>query len=324
MVDLKFLDRINLASYPHFQAFVARTILTPNYKLFSKVEINIENVENIPKDETVIFAMNHTDRFNYWPFQYKLWKIGGFPYTTVWVKGKYYGNAVLKKVLELCNTFPVPSKGYLVEEFFKKIHNRKIQFEEYRLVKDILDRKHNIEETLSRASDEIKALFSDRWHQFIKTRDDFITYVENYYKAMMERVARISYSALFEKHLNIIIFPEGTRSTVLAEGKSGLAQLALHTGKKIVPVGCNNCESIYPGSLPFAKSGTVTYRVGKPLSLDEDLKDFRITEKFKLFSRESQERFKDNFEGVTRVVMERIYHLLDDRYKTKEPREEKG
>jgi hypothetical protein len=33
--------------------------------------------------------MNHTDRYNYWPFQYQLWK-WQYPYTTVWAKGKYY------------------------------------------------------------------------------------------------------------------------------------------------------------------------------------------------------------------------------------------
>ena len=72
MVDLKFMKKINLKTHPRFQAFVGRTFLGPNYKLFAKVNIELENIENIPKDETVIFAMNHTDRFNYWPFQYQM------------------------------------------------------------------------------------------------------------------------------------------------------------------------------------------------------------------------------------------------------------
>jgi hypothetical protein len=95
MVDLEFLNNINLATSPWGQKFVARAILAPNYHLFAKVNIKMVNIENIPKGETVIFAMNHTDRFNYWPFQYKLWRIKDFPFTTVWVKGTYFNNKIL-------------------------------------------------------------------------------------------------------------------------------------------------------------------------------------------------------------------------------------
>ena len=315
MVDLKFLNNIRLASYPHFQAFVARTLLIPNYNLFSKVNINIENIENLPKNETVIIAMNHTDRYNYWPLQYKLWRIGGFPYTTVWVKGKYFSNALLKRFFAWANTFPVPSKGYFIEEFFKKAFKRKISFEEYRLVKDFIDNRLNIGDALSRATSEVRELLSDGWQRIAKTRDSFAHFIENYYAAAMERVAVLSKIALFEKGLNIIIFPEGTRSLTLAEGRTGMAQLAINTGKTIVPIGCNNSENVYPGNLPFAKSGTVTYRVGEPIRHDGELKPFAIKEKFRLFSRESQERYRENFEAATALVMERIHRLLDERYR---------
>ena len=128
-----------------------------------------------------------------------------------------------------------------------------------------------------------------------------------------ETAAVVKYA--FEKGLNIIIFPEGTRSLTLAEGRTGMAQLALNTGKTIVPIGCNNSENVYPGNLPFAKSGTVTYRVGEPIRHDGELKPFAIKEKFRLFSRESQERYRENFEAATALVMERIHRLLDERYR---------
>jgi len=315
MVDLKFLNNIRLASYPHFQAFVARTFLIPNYNLFSKVTINIENIENLPKKETVIIAMNHTDRYNYWPLQYKLWRIGGFPYTTVWVKGKYFGNAVLKRFFAWANTFPVPSKGYFIEEFFKKTFNRKITFEEYRIIKDFIDNRLHFSDAFARASVEVRELLSDGWQRIARTGESFAHFIENYYAAAMERVAEISKSALFDKGLNIIIFPEGTRSLTLSEGRTGIAQLALNTGKTIVPIGCNNSERVYPGNLPFAKSGTITYRVGEPLRADGELREFAIREKFRLFSKVSQECYRENFEAVTALVMERIHRLLDERYR---------
>ena len=90
---------------------IARLTLLPNFEIFRQVEIVVENIERIPRHDNVIFAMNHTDRFNYWPFQYKLWRLHSYPFTTVWVKGKYYRNAILGKALDLCNLISVPSMG---------------------------------------------------------------------------------------------------------------------------------------------------------------------------------------------------------------------
>jgi len=84
-------------------------------------------------------------------------------------------------------------------------------------------------------------------------------------------------------------------------------------------VGCNNSDRIYTGHSPFARSGTVTYRIGEPLSVDGRLKEFRITESFKLFSRESQQKHKVQFEGVTQVVMDSINELLDERHRRLAP-----
>jgi hypothetical protein len=42
MVNIKFLDKINLATSPWAQKFVANAILAPNYHLFAKVKIKIK------------------------------------------------------------------------------------------------------------------------------------------------------------------------------------------------------------------------------------------------------------------------------------------
>lgn len=131
----------------------------------------------------------------------------------------------------------------------------------------------------------------------------------------MERVAQISLGALFEKKLSIIIFPEGTRSVQLSEGRNGIAQLALHSAKTVIPIGCNGSEAIYPSSSPFAKSGTITYRIGEPMTVHDHLEDFRIREKFQLFSKKSQEKYKEVFDAATRTIMKKIDMLLDERYR---------
>ena len=80
-------------------------------------------------------------------------------------------------------------------------------------------------------------------------------------------------------------------------------------------MGCNNSDLVYRGHLPFAKSGAITYRIGEPLSVDDRLKEFRINEPFKLFSRESQQKYRAPFEGVTKIVMDSINGLLDERHR---------
>jgi 1-acyl-sn-glycerol-3-phosphate acyltransferase len=287
---------------------VANFLLLPNYRLFQKVDIQIENIERIPRDESVIFAMNHTDRFNYWPFQYQLFRSREFPFTTVWVKAKYYKNAFLAKGLDLCNLIPVPSMGYLIEEYYRKTFNRKMDKSLYRTVRDM------IEGRLAEAGPQERAAI-EALQAMEVMGEHFSDYIRTQYEGVMEKVAELSRAALCEQKLNLIIFPEGTRSLKLAEGRTGLAQLALHTEKRTVPVACNNSEAVYRGSLPFARSGRITYRIGEPLSVNDQLRAFRIREPFRLLSRESQQRYREQFEGVTRVVMESIDRMLDEKYR---------
>lgn|GEM_PF-129898 len=301
MIDLKHLEKISLNGRPLGQRIVATFLLIPNYNIFANVDIEVEGIENIPRDETVIFAMNHTDRYNYWPFQYRMWK-DKFFFTTVWVKGKYYKNTLLSHALDWCNLIPVPSMRYLIEEFYKLKFRKKLLDSDYRVLKDYVEGKVK---SGAEFANEIGVLIKENFREFVK----------GYHEQIMEKVTDHSTKALFEKSLNLIIFPEGTRSLKLAEGKTGIAQLALFTEKKVVPVGCNNSENVYTGTLPFAKTGKIIYRVGEPLSVKDRLGPFRIQEKFKPFSPESQIRFKEQFEGATKVIMECIGKMVDEKYK---------
>lgn len=305
MVDLEYLNNINLVKIPQVQRFLGTFMLGPNYNIFQNVDIVMENIENIPPGENVIFAMNHTDRFNYWPFQYKLWRLKRYNWTTVWVKGKYYRNKWLGKGLDLCNLIPVPSMGYLIEEFYTQKFSRRIDRQLYRRVRDAIDGKDAGTDAHAAAVAETRRLFGD----------DFIEFINDFYEKIMAKVAELTDFALFTQGLSLIIFPEGTRGTQLGEGKTGIAQVALHTGKKVVPVGCNNSDIVYPDSLPFARTGRIVYRIGKPLSIADRLGPYRIDAPFQLLSRESQQQYKEQFEGATRIIMASINELLDPVYR---------
>jgi 1-acyl-sn-glycerol-3-phosphate acyltransferase len=304
MIDLEHLNRIRLSPNPLGQRIMANYFLRPNYNFFQHVDIRLENIERIPRDETVIYAMNHTDRYNYWPFQYELWR-QHYPFTTVWAKGKYYRSKAVGKFLDSCNVIPVPSMGYLVEEYYTRKFGRKIGKEEYRIIKDWIEGRINAAVSLTKLKTDTTTLF----------KEDYIEYLKEYHQTLMEKVAELSTRALREWGLGLIIFPEGTRSLRLGEGRIGLAQIALYSEKKIIPVGCNNSDTVYTGHLPFAKTGVITYRIGEPLSVADRLKEFRITEPFKLFSRESQQKYRTRFEGVTKIVMDSINELLDERHR---------
>ena len=49
--------------------------------------------------------------------------------------------------------------------------------------------------------------------------------------------------------------------------------------------------------------------------MNDQLKAFRIREPFRLLSRESQQRYREQFEGVTQIVMESIEGMLDEKYR---------
>lgn len=309
MIDVHYLKKVRLVSVPRVQKLVALLFLTPNYHWFSKVDIQIDGLENIPRHQNVIFAMNHTDRFNYWPFQYQLWRHRGFPYTTVWVKGAYYRNRLLARCFDLVNAIPVPSMKYLIEECFRRRFGRRIGPDEYRYLKDLVDGRVEPLQQLARKSRELVILL----------QENFVPFVRGQYEQVMGMVAKLSVRALREQRLNLIIFPEGTRSLTLGSGRTGLAQLALYTEAPVVPVGCNNSEKIYPGDSPLARSGRVIYRVGEPLDVSHALRAFRIRQPFELFSETSRKRYRERFEGATLTIMDRINQLVDASYRTEIP-----
>ncbi len=319
MNDSEHLDTINLRTYSAVQVLLGRLLLIPNYHVFSRVKIVIENFENIPKDETVIFALNHTDRYNYWPFQYKMWRQGKgrLPYTTTWVKGEYYSNALLRKFFDWTNNIPVPSRGYLIREDFRKIAKEKISKMEYRILRDYVSGKATLQKLSGEITENIKRVIDSPRTWLSGVELPYADYIDSYYRQLMAKVAQINFQALFDKNLNVIIFPEGTRSLTLGTGKTGIAHLALKANKKVVPVGCNGSDRVYTGNLPWAKSGTIVYRIGTPIDPREIVGD--IDRSFVPFSKEAELQLKDEFREFTQFVMERINELLDDHHRSVAP-----
>lgn len=314
IIDKQYLQKTKLAVPPIGQIVIAELLLRWDYLIPRKTHITIENIDRIPKDKAVIFALNHTDSYNYWPFMYKLYRIGGYPYISPWVKAKYYQNFFLAQFFKATNNIPLPSLGYIISQDFKQSFQRIPTKQEYRLLRDYVDGTITTDIFLDKASTELTQFITTPHGKFKPQVQSYKQFIQNYYLDLMQLVTKISTTALLKQNISVLIFPQGTRSIRLLQGQIGLAQIALKTNVTVIPVGCNGCDKCYPNSLPFSKGGHIVYRVGKPLHINKQLAPFAIHENYEPFTKEAKEKFAYQFRGATDLIMNEINQLLDPLY----------
>jgi 1-acyl-sn-glycerol-3-phosphate acyltransferase len=316
MLDLARLKRIKLMERPIGQVFFANTVLAPNYNRFPGIDIVLEGRDRIP-DEPVIYAMNHTDRFNYFPFMYKLWKLED-RYITVWVKGKYYENPLVGSFMELTSNLPTVSRGYIITKDFSLTMGRRPTETEYQALRTLVNADAAPDEdpsTVDTSAVPRKLLESPRdilGVSFDPATSSYAAAINRVFDAMMREFVRLNERS-FELGLDLLVFPQGTRSIRLPRGRIGMMEIALRYKKTIVPVGCNGCDLVYTGSLPIGRKGKIVYRIGDPITYD-DLSEFHIDEPYQPFTPAAEHAYRDKFQGSVDLVMERINDLLDPEY----------
>ncbi|MBW2272978.1 MAG: 1-acyl-sn-glycerol-3-phosphate acyltransferase [Deltaproteobacteria bacterium] len=313
MIDEAHLRRLQLWERPLGQRMVAALFLLPNYSLPPRTRVVLEGVENIPRDRSVIFALNHTDRYNYWPFQWGMWHRGDLPFTTTWVKGKYYENKYLGWFFDQCNNIPLPSRGYLILQDALALLGRKLADDEYRVLRDLVDGQVE-QEAASAHSGDLRRLVGEGRRDFRPDAESYAEFMHRWNDRLMGLVERRTLEALFEKRNNLIVFPQGTRSLRLLPGKPGLAQFALRHEIPVVPVGSMGSEDAYPGASPWAGGATCRYRIGRALTADDAFADCRIHEPYTPFTRAAEAHGKC-FDLAMERVTTAIDALLDDPYK---------
>jgi len=302
MLDLARLQRIHLQRVPPGQRLMA-ALLALDYRFPRRTRIEIEGIERIPQDRPVFLAMNHTDRYNYWPLQYHM-HTRGLRYTATWVKGKYYQHPLMAWFMDRTGNIPLPSRGYVVASGFQQQAGRKPDAEEYRALRDLVDGRpvETLPPTLA------------AWLQAQGGAAAWAQAERLHFAAMMTEVMRITRQAL-EIGLHLLVFPEGTRRTRLGRGHTGMVQAAWHLGAAIVPIGCNGSDLVYPGGSPFARGGPIVYRVGPVLEPDgPELGPHRVTEAYTPFTQEASQRHGQSFQAATDIVMAHIATLLDPPY----------
>lgn len=315
MLDLPRMNRIRLSRKPLAQQFFATTCLTPQYHLYPRVKIEFENQERLP-NEPVIYAMNHTDRYNYFPFQYRLWKKHE-RFTATWVKGKYYETRAVGAFMEHTNNLPTVSRGYIITKDFMQTLGRKPNEQEYNAIRHVVDAEGAGRDP---SPSDVEAIPT----QLFKTPRDMlgvpfdpetVSYpqgVNTVFRKMMARFVEL-HEDVFRLGLDLLVFPQGTRSIRLLPGHIGMAEIALRYKKTVVPIGCNGSDRVHPTSSPFIKGGRVVYRFGEPIRY-QDVPEFHIAEAFEPFTPEAEQKHRDKFKGFIDLVMNRVNELVDPQY----------
>jgi len=317
MLDLERLGRIRLRARPPFQRFVARVLLTPNYGFPPGVEIVFEGLEHLPS-EPCVFAMNHTDRFNYWPFQFELYRRRD-RFTATWVKGKYYESPTVGLFMEHTNNIPTVSRGYVITRDFLSTLGRRPSDAEYRALRGWVnavalgDAAQPPDEIPREMLTQVRSILGRRYYP---RRESYAQAIDGVFRLMMRRFVELNDEAA-ALGLDLLVFPEGTRSIRLSKGRPGLSQIAMHLERPLVPVGCSGSDRLYPGSSPVAKPGRVVYRFGEPLRR-EQAKAWVERGAFEPFTAEAERAHGDAFQTYIDDVMQRIEPLLDPEYRPAE------
>ena len=316
MLDLERLKKIKMGHPPWGQIVLANTALFLSYRLPRKTRIDLEGLENLPTDRRVFLVMNHTDKYNYWPLQYALYR-QGFGFTATWVKGKNYEAPALGWFMDTMSNIPLPSRGYVLTTEFRKQTGRVPDEGEYRALRALLNDGALPEDAPAGARAFLEAKGGP---------ERFVASFTELFGQMIDEVTRITGRALRGGY-HILVFPQGTRSVRLSRGHTGMAMMSQALGADIVPVGCNGSDHVYPGDSPWAgsKGGHITYRIGKPLLIDgPELGPHRVTERFTPLTDAAAEAHGPAFRAITDIVMDKINALVDPRYQFAEDQESDG
>lgn len=326
MLDISRLDRIRLEARPRWQKLVARGVLFPNYELLPgrKVEIVFEGFERVPR-EPVVFAMNHTDRYNYWPFQYRLWR-QHHRFTATWVKGKYYENVLVGRFMEMTNNLPTVSRGYIITKDLVANLGRRPTEDEYAALRAHVDAiavgDPSPEDTLPVPRAFLTTPRDILGRAFDPARERWADAICATFTRMMRRFLELHEEA-FTLGLDLLVFPQGTRSVRLSHGHIGMSQVALRYGKTVVPVGCSGSDKVYPTSSPFARPGRIVYRFGEPLT-HQDAEPWHPPQPFTPFDAKDERRHRALFQGHVDEIMHRIDGLVDEPYRFADDEESDG
>ena len=267
--------------------------------------------------EPVLLAMNHSHYYDFMPSRHALWRQLGFKSIT-FTKARAYQNRLEGLFVKGIGNVPLVSRGYLISADFAVVHGRKPSEEEYRLVREHVDRGRALPSTpaferlLSEPRDMLDVPFDPRVSSY---RDALNA---RYFEAMQVSVGQAR--RVIDAGVCLHIYPQGLYSTRLSRGRIGTVQFALALDIPIVPVGFSGMNELFAtANMVPRRAGTLTMRFGQPRRVHgEEFADFVP------FDPAHEQRVRAALERETDALMDAINELLEPSYQWGEDRAGNG
>ncbi len=169
-------------------------------------------------------------------------------------------------------------------------------------------------------TDEVSSVLDPTVRNFPGGYSSYREYIHDRNDRLLKLVEKRTLETFHEKNNNLIVFPEGTRSVRLGSPRIGLVQFVLNHRLLVVPVGCNGSDRVYTVNLPIAGGGNVVYRVGDPMTIEEDFGDLDPPVNYQPFTRDAS-RYEELFGETSDRIGDRLKNLLDPRHQRTDQQE---
>ena len=299
------LDRAFFANYPDLPAAPwergAARVFTAMQRA-SRTDVRLINLDALPH-RPVLIATNSTQKFDFLPIRAALRERGARVVTVT--KGKNYHQPVMRFLLERLGVVPLASRGYLLLVDFVSVMKRRPTDYEYRALRRHVDEGEPLADTalaqhLEQTPRELLG------HRFVPGAEHYRDLIRRVYCAVMGETLRLSREAVGAGY-HVQMYPEGTVSSRLGEGRIGAVQLAWALGLPIVPAGMSGCRRAFRGQTPVLKGGSISIRFGGAYELPEDL----LPSDFRPFDPEHEARHRPALQAATEQLMARLDALVD-------------
>ena len=302
IVDLREMGNINPIANPVAWA-ISSVVFWLVQNVYGGVRVEIEDFPEM--SSPVLFAMNHSHYFDFMQSRRSMFKQKGVM-TTTFVKVRAFQNRLEGAYIKSMGNIPTISRGYLISADFAQLHQRKLDEDEYRALRNHINMGEPLpDEPCYRALQE-----TPRDMLGFGFDPKQMTYREAvgacYSKAMATTIA-LARKVTDAGHC-MHIYPEGLFSSRLSRGRIGAVQFALALDLPIVPVGFSGMNQLFPRKKMVPnKRGVLKMRFGKPYRLDRSR-----FEGFTPFSPADEIQFQDALKDETHQLMNRINDLLDE------------
>ncbi len=303
MLDARFYSTYRALPSPRWRDGVAR--LWSAQERLVGAAVRFEGFE--PPTRPVLYVTNSTQKNDFMGIRTEWWR-RGVEVSTV-TKAKNYHQAVMAFLLGRVGVIPLASRGYFVLVDFKAVAGRRPTEEEYRALRDHLDRDLPLPpgEPFDRLRDTARSILG---RAFEPSRSSYRDVIRALYVWSLSETLRLTREVVAAGS-SVQMYPEGTVSSRLGKGRIGAVQLAHALGLPIVPVGMSGCREVFRGQGFGLRRGTITVRFGQPWELPRN----ELPASFRPFHPDDEATHRGVLDGWTETIMTSIDALLDAPYR---------